>query len=100
MGVIIIDLPESDARKIQVTIGVVLISLNDAEKDCAMHSRTDNIKFTSYSDANEVVDELFNSLRLIYQGNLETSMEGSEFYFDSNQMMHYKFYKVNFRYSG
>ena len=33
----------------------------------------------SYNDVNEVVDELFESLLSRYQGNLETSMEGSEF---------------------
>ena len=44
-----------------------------------------------YNDANEVVDELFDSLRLRYQGNLETSMEGSEFIFDSIQMIFYRF---------
>ena len=44
-----------------------------------MHSNSDNIKFTSYNDANEVADELFESLRSRYQGNLETSMKGSDF---------------------
>ena len=39
-----------------------------------MHSRTDNKKFTSYNDANEVADELFDLLRLRYQANLETAI--------------------------
>ena len=47
-----------------------------------MHSRTDNKKFTSYNDANEVADELFDLLRLRYQGNLETAMRGSDFILD------------------
>ena len=47
-----------------------------------MHSRSNIIKFTSYNDANEVVDKLFESLRLRYQGNLETSMRESNFIFD------------------
>ena len=55
-----------------------------------MHSRSDNIKFISYNDANEVVHELFHSLRSRYQGNLETSMRGSDFIFDSIQLMYYK----------
>ena len=33
--------------------------------------------------------EFFESLQSIYQGNLETSMEGSEFIFDSVQLMYY-----------
>ena len=44
---------------------------------------SDNIKLLSYDDANEVVDELFESLRARYQRLLETSMRGSDFIFDS-----------------
>ena len=43
----------------------------------------------SYNDINEVVDELFESLHLRYQGNLETSVRGSDFIFDSVQLMYY-----------
>ena len=43
-----------------------------------MQSRNNNIKFTSYNDENEVANELFESLRTIYQGSLETSMRESD----------------------
>ena len=36
-----------------------------------MQLRSDNIKITSYDDADEVVDKIFGSLRSRYQGNLE-----------------------------
>ena len=52
-----------------------------------MHSRGDNVKFTSHNDANIVVDELFESLCSRYQGNLETSMRERDFIFDSLQLM-------------
>ena len=65
-----------------------------------MHSRSDNIKFTYYNDTNEVIDELFKSLRSRYQGNLETSMRESDFIFDSVQFMYYKCHKVNFKRGG
>ena len=48
----------------------------------------------------QIVDELFDSLRLRYQGNWGTSMEGSKFIFDSVQMMYYKCHKVNFGRGG
>ena len=48
-----------------------------------MLSRSNNIKFTSYIDANEDVDEHFQLLHSRYQGNLETSMKASDFDFDS-----------------
>ena len=51
-------------------------------------------------EVDEVVHELFQSLRSRYQGNLETSMKISGFIFDSSQMMYYKCHKVGFRRSG
>ena len=32
------------------------------EEERVMHSTSNNIKFTPYSDVNEVIDELFESL--------------------------------------
>ena len=65
-----------------------------------MYSRSNNVRFTSYNDANEVVDELFDSLCSRYEGTLETSMRESDFFFYSVQMMYYKCHKVNFRLGG
>ena len=96
----IIDLQNSDTWKIQLTIAINFSSSKDAEEERVMHSSSSNMKFTSYSDANEVVDELFLSCRMKYQGNLETSMRGSYFIFDSVQLMYYKCPKVDFRRGG
>ena len=65
-----------------------------------MQSRSNNIIFTSYKDADEVVDELFESLCLRRQRNLETSMKGSGFIFYSVQLMSYKCHKVTFKRGG
>ena len=53
---IIIDLQNSDTWIIQLTIAINFISSKDAEEERVMHSRSDNVKFASYNDANEVVD--------------------------------------------
>ena len=86
MRYIIIDLQNSGTWKIQLTIAINFISSKDAEEERVMHSRSNNIKFTSYIDANEVVGEPFESLHSRYQGNLETSMRRSDFIFDSVQL--------------
>ena len=65
-----------------------------------MHSRSNNINFKSSNDANEVVDELFESLRSRYQRNLETSTRARDFIFDSVQLIYYKYHKVNFKRGG
>ena len=61
-----------------------------------MHSNSGNIKFTSYSDANDVIEKRFNSLCSRYQENLETSIKGSDFISDSVQLIYYKCHKLNF----
>ena len=93
------DLQNCDTRKIQLTIAINFISTKDLEEEHVIHSRSNNIKFISYNGADEV-DELFESLRSRYQGNLETSMRGSYFIFDSVHLMYYKCHKVNFRSVG
>ena len=59
----IIDLQNSGTRKIHLTIAINFISSVSFEEERVMHSSSDNIEFTSYNDANEVVAELFESLR-------------------------------------
>ena len=48
-------------------IAINFIFSNDTEDERVMHSMSNNIKFTSYKHANEVVSELFESLRSRYQ---------------------------------
>ena len=60
---IIINLQNSDAWKIQLAIAINFISLKDSEQEPIMHSNSGNIKFTPYSDASDVIEKLFKSLR-------------------------------------
>ena len=76
------------------------MSSKHTKEERIMHSTSDNIKFTSYNGANEVVNELFVSLHSRYQENFETSMWGSDLIFDSHQLMYYKCHKVNFKRGG
>ena len=45
-----------------------------------MHSMSGNMIFAPYSDINKVIGELFESLCSRYQGTLETSIRGSDFF--------------------
>ena len=60
----------------------MVVSLKNGGQEC------DNIKFASGNDANEVVNELFESLLSRYQDNLETLLRASDFIFDSVQLMY------------
>ena len=92
----IIDLQIFDTWKIQLIIAINFISSKDAKEERVMHSSSNNIKFTSYNDTNEVVDKLFDSLRSRYRANLKES----DFIFNSVKLMDYKCHKVNFGPSG
>ena len=94
---IIINLQKSDAWKIQLTIANNFISSKDVDEERVMYSKSDNIKFMLYDNANDVVNEIFGSLISRYQIVLEISMRGSDFIFDSVQLMYYKCHKVNFK---
>ena len=59
-----------------------------------MHSKSDNIEIMINDEADEVIKELFDSLKNRYQNNLE-SMKGSEFVFDYVQLLYYKCHKIN-----
>ena len=87
----IIDLQKSVTWKIQLTVAINFVFSRDSEKEHTIHSKSVNIKFTSDNDANEVVNELFDSLSSRCQNNLETSMRGNDFIFESVQ--YYKCHK-------
>ena len=63
---IINDLQNSDTSRIQLTIEINFITSKDAEEERLMHSTSDNINFSPYSDVNEVIYQLFESLLLRY----------------------------------
>ena len=57
------------------------VSFTDNDEERLMLSKSDNIEIMINDEADEVVKELFNSLKYRYQNNLE-SIKGSEFVFD------------------
>ena len=97
---IIVNLQNSDTWKVQLTIAISFISSKDTEEEHVMHLNKDDIKFTSYYDANELVNKLFKSLHSKYQENLETSMKGNDFNFDSVQLLYFQYHIVNFKHGG
>ena len=54
-----------------------------------MHSKSDNIEIMINDEADEVIKELFDSLKNIYQNNLE-AIKGSDLVFDYVQLLYYK----------
>ena len=96
----ITNLQKSGAWKVQLTIAINFISSKDADEEQVMHSKSDNIESITYDNANDFVDEPFETLFPRYQTGLEKSMRGSDFIFDSAQLLHYKRHKINFKFGG
>ena len=59
-----------------------------------MHSKLDSIEIMINYEADEVKENLFESLKNRYQNNLE-SMKGSEFVFVYVHLLYYKYHKIN-----
>ena len=55
------------------------LSSIDSEEERVMHSSKDDLKFTSYSEVNDIIEKLFKSLHSKYRDGLETSMKGGDF---------------------
>ena len=62
-----------------------------------MHSKSDNVEVMSNDKADEVIEELFQSLLSWNQTGLETSVRGSDFVFDCVHLLNHKCHKINFK---
>ena len=64
-------------------MAIKFISFKYPNETRTMHTKSDNIEIMIGNETDEVTEELFNSLLQRYKKNLEESMEGGEFFFDS-----------------
>ena len=76
-------------------MAINFMSSNDNDEKCVMHSVSDNMEFIIYDNADEIIEELFESLLNIYQIGFETSMKGSNFIFDCLNLLYDKCHKIN-----
>ena len=69
-------------------MAIDFISSKDTDDEVVMHSKSNNTEIMIYNKADEAIEELFESLLNRYQIGLETSMKGSDFIFDSINLLH------------
>ena len=60
-----------------------------------MDSKSANTEIMIYNEADELIEELSESLLNRYQNNLEESMRGSESVFDYIHLLYYKCHKIS-----
>ena len=58
------NLKKSDTWKMQLTIATKFISSIDNDEECLMHSKSDNIEIMINDEPDEVIKELYASLKI------------------------------------
>ena len=87
--------------KIQLTAEINFTSLKpDSNEKCIMHTKSDNTEIRIDDDTNDVIKELFKTFLQRYQESLQEKMRGSEFEFDSVNLLYYDFNKINLNRGG
>ena len=80
---------------IQLTMAINFISSKDSNETQTMHPKSNNVEIMVGSETNEIIIDLFVSFLQKYQEGLEESMRGSEFVYDSVDVLYYNLNKVS-----
>ena len=76
-------------QKIQLTVAIAFISSKDLEETRTMHTKSHITEIMMGNETDEIFKELFKSLLQNYQKDFEESKKGSEFVFDSVDLLLY-----------
>ena len=74
--------------KNQLTISISFISSKGSDESRNMHTKSDNMEIIMGSETNNIIEEICESLLQKYKEGLEESMRGSEFIFDSADLLY------------
>ena len=75
-------------------------SKDDSDETRNMRTKSDNIEIMIGSETNEIIEELFKSFLQRYQEGLEESRKGSQFIFDSIDLLYYHLQKPSLKRTG
>ena len=64
-----------------------------------MYTYSDNVKILN-NETDDIINELFESIFDKYQEELEKNMRGSEFIFNSIDLLYYKLHKIRLKRGG
>ena len=84
-----------DEWKIQLSTRMIFASFTDANETRDMYTKSDTITILSGIEADDVINELFNSFRRRYQEGLQTKMKGSSFTFERIDLLEYHIHKIS-----
>ena len=79
----------SSEWKIQLTMAISFIPSKDSDETRTMHAKSNKVEIMIGSETDEIIKDLFESFLQKYQEGLEESMRGSEFVYDSVDVLCY-----------
>ena len=79
----------SSEWKIQLTMALNFIPSKDSDETRTMHAKSNKVEIMIGSETDEIIKDLFESFLQKYQEGLEESMRGSEFVYDSVDVLCY-----------
>ena len=96
----IIDYKTQGEWKIQLTMVINFIISKVSDEIRIMHTNSNNVETMMGNETDEIIKELFESLLQRYQEGLEEKIKGSEFVFDSVDLLHYNLPKISLNRGG
>ena len=81
-------------------MAINFISSKDSDETRTMHTKSNNVEIMMGSKTDEIIEDLFESFLQEYQERLEESMRGSEFAYDSVDVLYYNLNKVSLSRGG
>ena len=75
--------------EIQLTMEIIFISFKDSNETRTIHTTSDSIEIMIGNEKDEIIEERLESHLQKYQEGLKKSMKGSEFVFDSIDLLYY-----------
>ena len=86
--------------KIQLIMQIDFISSLDTNEFRIMHTKSNNIEIMNGIETNDIINELFKSFLERYQEGVETKMKGSEFIFESVDLLYCSLHKISLNRGG
>ena len=74
--------------EVELTMQISFTSSKDSQETRTMHTKSCNIERMMGNETDELIEKLFESLLQNYEKDLEKSMKGSKFVFDSIDLLY------------
>ena len=87
----------SNEQKVQLSMGINFMNINDKEKSRTFHVKSDNAEITQATDTSDVINELIDSFFPQYQREEQVLRAGSDYIFDSVDILRIHFPNIRLR---